>query len=102
LANGVELWLRREKLTPNARPEAPDDPRLRFVLDLSGNSPQVVYKPTGEASAVKLYASRAVPHVNEHMGYPTGTTATAVHDAFSLEPDGPSLGTVAIERGLWT
>jgi hypothetical protein len=102
VADGAELWVRREKLTPNARPATADDVRLKFVLDLSGNAPQVVYQPNGEDSQVKLYASRAVPRVNQEMGHATGTTATAVHDAFSLEPDGPSLGDVARQRGLWT
>lgn len=101
LVDGAELWVRREKLTPSARPSRADDPRLRFVLDLSGNSPQVVYQPHGEGSTVKLYASRAIPRVNQEMGHPTGTTATAVHDAFALAPGGPSLGEVALEHGLW-
>lgn len=102
LAEGAELWLLRNVLPVDARPEADDDPRLRFTLKLDGGRP-LLHREAAGGEAEDLIPSKTPDRVRQLLD-PSFTTprARAVNDAFALEPGGASLGALAVEKGVWS
>ena len=101
VTEGTELWLLRKTLPADLRAVEPKDQRLRFILRSGGGSIRLAYAPDG-GEPEEVAPSKAPDRARQAFD-PTFKTLRfrPVHDAFSLEPDGQSLGELAREVGVW-
>jgi hypothetical protein len=99
--DGDDVWLLRKSLPTGLRPRDPDDPRLRFVLRSDGGSIRLAYAPDG--GVVEEVAPSKAPDRARQVFEPgfKNLRFRPVNDAFSLEPDGQTLGKFAREVGVW-
>jgi hypothetical protein len=103
LAEGQDLWLRREILRKGRGDGLADDDRLlHFKLKIDGGSPRVLYQPVEDGEVEELAASRARDRVRQELdpSFKQLRPRTVI-DSFSMEPGGKTLGEIATERGLW-
>jgi hypothetical protein len=101
LGDGTDLWFSPAILPAAHRPELGDE-RLRAKLVDNAGRWNVEYRPHPEAPAEVLSPASAwnAARAAIEPGY-EGDRLRAVHDCFSLEPGGPTLGEIAEQRDLW-
>lgn len=104
LAEGHDLWLRREILRKGRGDGlAPDDRQLHFKLTIKGGSPRVLYQPVEGGPVEDLPPSKARDRVRQVLEPDfKQLRPRAVNDSFSIEPGGRNLGEIAAERELWS
>lgn len=104
LVDGQDLWLRRYILRKGRGDGLEDDDRrLRFRLKVDGGIPRVLYQPIENGEIDELAPSKARDRVLQELqpGFKR-LGARAVHDTFSTEPGGKTLGELAAELDLWS
>jgi hypothetical protein len=104
LVDGQDLWLRRYILRKGRGDGLEDDDRrLRFRLKVAGGIPRVLYQPIENGEIDELAPSKARDRVLQELqpGFKR-LGARAVHDTFSTEPGGKTLGELAAELDLWS
>jgi hypothetical protein len=101
LREGDALWLAPVALPTAVRPLA-DDERLRLTLSMERGRASLLYRPDDARPVEELTPSTAWNRVRRELDPShSGTKARAVHDAYTTEPNGKTLGELAVEQGLW-
>lgn len=102
LRDGDEIWFVPTIVPAGAhRPEA-DDPRLRAKLVNQDGRWVVEYQPAADQPTLTLAPASAWNAARAALepGY-QGDRFRAVHDCFTFEPGGPTLGELAEQNELW-
>jgi hypothetical protein len=104
IKDGQELWLHPSKLPADSKHVwDPKNIAFRVVLDASGGQPRFRWRPTADSPEEVLAPSAAwfpifqtVLPDKEYID-----TGAPVFNHYSVEPEGPTLGEVALEHGVW-
>jgi hypothetical protein len=101
LHDGDTLWF-VPSIVPAAHRPAANDARLRAKLVNQDGRWAVEYRPAPDADVMLLAPASAWNAARGAIepGY-EGDRFRAVHDCFSLEPGGPTLGELAEQNELW-
>ncbi len=104
IADGQEIWLHPNVLPGDLRRQYnAADTRYRVTLDLSQGKPRFRWSAGPEEPDELLSPSLAWFSIVGAIfpGRYTNPLPAQVYDHYSLEPDGPTLGQIAVEEGVW-
>lgn len=100
---GQKLWLHPNAFSPDEKHLFdPTNPIFEFRLDVSTGKPMFGWRRSPEAAEELLFPSVAwFPIFEELVPGKYSEVATAVYNRYSLEPNGPTLGEIAKDNGIW-
>jgi hypothetical protein len=109
LENGIiepsqKLWLHPNAFAADEKHLFdPENPLFRLRLDVSQGRPMFSWRRSPDAPEELFFPSVAWFPILQALlpGKYTEEVATAVHNRYSLETGGPTLGEVAEEHGIW-
>jgi hypothetical protein len=100
---GQKLWLHPNVFSPDEKHLFdPNNPIFELRLDVSTGRPMFAWRRSPEAPEELFFPSVAwFPIFEELLPGKYSDVPTAVHNRYSLEPGGPTLGEIAEDNGIW-
>jgi hypothetical protein len=100
---GQKLWLHPNAFSPDEKHLFdPDNPVFELRLDVSQGRPMFGWRRSPEGPEELHFPAVAwFPIFEELLPGKYSERPTAVHNRYSLEPNGPTLGEIAEDNGIW-
>jgi hypothetical protein len=101
LTHGQPLWMLKDSLPAQHRPSDDSDPRLKVTLRMDGSGPTKFTYEAEEDGPIVVFPSEGYAKIRQIFEPEYQERLSAVHDKFSVQPGGQTLGDLAIEKGAW-